>query len=140
MKMFLGEAVEEAAVKSLSISSQAFQLFLENKTLVEIAIILDISTEEVIKIFSNYLTLQNMGKVAAILRDHRNDLPAFLKWFNYIKENKTRKKDVAKAIDNINQINTLIQQKERLEKEIQTIIEERDCPLHNLQDIKATYH
>ena len=55
-------------------SSKAFKLFLDNKTLVDAAISLDLSTEEVLKIHFDYLTLQNNQKVATIPKKHRNDL------------------------------------------------------------------
>lgn len=77
-----------------------------------------------------------MGKAATILKEHIKNLPAFLKWFAYIKENKIRKRDVAKAIANINQINVLIEQKESLEKELQSIREDRLCYLRDLENIK----
>jgi hypothetical protein len=137
-----GEDVKEKVndEKPLSITSQAFKLFLENKKLVEVAISLNLSTEEAINLFSNYLTLQNIGKVAAILKENRYNLPAFLKWFAYIKENKTKKRDIGIAIDNVNKINILIQQKENLQKEVQSIHEDRDCYLRNLEDIKKEYY
>jgi hypothetical protein len=137
-----GDDVEEKIndEKPLSITSQAFKLFLENKKLVEVAISLNLSTEEAINIFSNYLSLQNMGNVAVILKEHRYNLPAFLKWFAYIKENKIKKRDIANAIDNVNKIKTLTQQKENLERELQSIFADRDCYLKDLENIKREYY
>jgi hypothetical protein len=85
-----GEEVEKE--NPLSLPSKAYQLFLEKKTLVEVAIMLDISKDETIKIYSDFLALHNMGKVATILKEHLNSLPVFLKWFNHIKQNKIRKR------------------------------------------------
>jgi hypothetical protein len=90
----------------LSLTSKAFQLFLEKKSLVEVAIILNIQKDEVIKVYSDFLVLHNMGKVAIILKDNIKNLSIFLKWFNYIKKNNARKSDLQKAIENINQIDT----------------------------------
>ncbi len=141
-KKLAGKVINEneEGAKSLSVQSQAFRLFLENKLLVDVAILLDIPSEEVLKIYSNYLTLQNMRSVVRILTEHRKDLAPFLKWFNYIQKNSIKAKDVKIAIDNVNKIKFLNQQKEDLEKGIQTIIEERNCLLHNLQDIKSSYY
>jgi hypothetical protein len=72
--------------KTLSLTSKAFQLFLEKKSLVEVAIILNIQKDEVIKVYSDFLVLHNMGKVAIILKDNVKNLSIFLKWFNYIKK------------------------------------------------------
>jgi hypothetical protein len=60
----------EKEKKAKSILSQAFELFLDNKTLVEVAISLDLPTEEILKIHSDYLILQNNQKVAIILKKH----------------------------------------------------------------------
>ena len=81
-----------------------------------------------------------MGKVAFILKEHRKDLAAFSKWFVYINENKIKKIDIAKAIDNISQINVLTQQKKNLEKEIQTIQEDKIYYLTDLENIKKEYY
>lgn len=46
--------------KPLSLQSRSFQKFLEGKTLVDVAIELDSTTQEVMDIFSDYLILKNM--------------------------------------------------------------------------------
>lgn len=121
-KKVCGEVIEDGApAKHLSIPAQAFQLFLQNKSLVEVSILLDIPTEEVLKIYSNFLTLQNMKEVAEILKEYKNNLSSFVKLFNYLKKNNIRWKDIKYAIDNKNKINFLNQQKENLEKEVQSM-------------------
>jgi hypothetical protein len=50
------------------------------------------------------------------------------------------KKNIQKAIENINQIDTLILQKENLEKEVQVIREDRLCYLRDLENIKREYY
>jgi hypothetical protein len=114
-----GEDVKEKEnnEKQLSITSQAFKLFKEGNSLVDVVIFLDIPTEEVLKIFSNYLTLQNMGRVATILKVHRNNLAPFVKLFNFIKQNNTKTKDIVHAIEYVNNLKNLENQKENLEKD-----------------------
>ena len=48
--------------KALSIPSQAFKLFLEGKSIVKVAIELDMPTDQALKIHSDYLILQNMER------------------------------------------------------------------------------
>jgi 5'-deoxynucleotidase YfbR-like HD superfamily hydrolase len=122
--------------KPLSTPSKAFQLFLEKKSLVEVAIILDISKDEILKIYSDFLALHNMGKVAAILKDNIKNLSVFVRWFNYIKENNVKKSDVDNAVANIINIKSLTQQKENLEKEVLSIQDERDQCLRHYEYIK----
>ena len=45
--------------KELSISSKSFKLFLEGRSSVEVAIELDLPTEQVLQFHTEYLTLQN---------------------------------------------------------------------------------
>src|SRR5690349_14122866 len=51
---------KQKPVKPLSIASQAFQLFKEGNSLVDVAIILDIPKDDVIQNYSDYLILKNM--------------------------------------------------------------------------------
>ena len=85
-KKATGEDVGDDKDMPLTKSSKAFKLFLEGKTLVEVAISLGLPTEEVLKIHFDYLTLQNNQKVATMLKKHRNDLAPFSKWFDYKKK------------------------------------------------------
>ena len=133
-----GEEIEKE--KPLSLTSKAFQLFLEKKRLVEVAIILDISKDETIKVYSDFLALHNMGRVANILKENIKNLSVFIKWFNYIKEKNVRKSDVDIAVANIMDIKSLTQQTANLEKEIQEIQEERLCYLKDFENIKREYY
>jgi transposase len=63
--------------KQLSVPSQAFKLFLEGKPVVRVAIELDLPTDQALKIHSDYLILQNMGKASRVLMEHRKDLRIF---------------------------------------------------------------
>src|SRR5215218_4170207 len=67
--------------KTLSLHSRAFKLFLEGKTLVDVAIELDSPRQEVIGIFNDFLMLKNMHKVATILKEYLNELAPFLRLF-----------------------------------------------------------
>ncbi len=49
--------------KPLSSVSQAFKLFLEGKSIVEVAIKFDLPKEQIMKIHSDYLTMQGMQEV-----------------------------------------------------------------------------
>lgn len=127
-----GEEIE----KPLSVPSKAFQLFLEKKNLVEVAIMLDISKDDTMKIYSDFLVLHNMAKVATILKENINNLSVFLKWFNCIKVNNIRKSDISKAIENIRQIDALTHKKENLQKEVQLIEDETKSSLRHYEYVK----
>ena len=60
--------------KPLSVSSQAFKLFLEGKSVVQVAIGLDLTTDQALKIHSDYLVLRNMGLASRVLMENRKNL------------------------------------------------------------------
>jgi hypothetical protein len=134
-----GEQEEtEKNQKPLSVSSQAFKLFKDDKSLIDVSIILDVPKDEIIHFFMDYLDLQNMHKVVKILKEYKNDHPAFVKLFEFIHKNNTKSKDIGYAIKNINNINYLKQQRETLKKEIQSLLDERDYLLDSIGEIKNT--
>ena len=139
-KVVLGEVDDDKEVsKPLSVPSQAFKLFLDGKPPVEVAIIVDLDTQEVLRMFHDYLMLQNMHRVVMILKEHKGDLAPFLKLFHHIKENKTRVKDIRYAVDNVNKINALEQRKESIIKEVELIESKRDYLIDNLGDLQQRY-
>src|SRR3982750_2750852 len=78
----------EQKKKSLSVSSQAFNLFQEGKSVVRVAIVLDLATDQALKIHSDYLILQNMGNASRVLMENRKDLGAYLGLLDFVNENK----------------------------------------------------
>ena len=77
----------ETKEKPLSITAQAFKLFLEGMTLVEVAIILNIPTQEVLKIHSEFLLLQNRGRLAEILDKNKEKAGDIVKLNDYLDSN-----------------------------------------------------
>ena len=118
--------------KPLSLSSEGFKLFLGGKSLVEVAISLDIPTEQVIKFYKYYLTLQNASKFVSILNKNGDSIPAFLTWFDYIEKNNVKPDDIVHAIDYIKNMPSMQQQKEDIENEIGSLEFERDFLLDSI--------
>jgi hypothetical protein len=104
--------------KPLSLSSQAFKLFLGGKSLVGVAISLDIQREQVIKIYKDYLTLQKTSKFVSILDKHGDTIPVFLAWLDCIEKNNVKPGDIAQAIECIKNMQSMQQQRKDLENEI----------------------
>jgi hypothetical protein len=76
IRNYLGEGESETTYsgKALSINSKAFKLFKENKNLVDVAIILNICTDDVLGMYSDYLRLLNLQKLMAIYKEMGNDI------------------------------------------------------------------
>src|SRR3954447_16244986 len=56
-----GEEIKKE--RSLSVPSQSFKLFKEGKSLIDVAIFLDLPKDDVIQNYLDYLTLKNTTKV-----------------------------------------------------------------------------
>jgi hypothetical protein len=101
--------------KTLPISAQAFKLFLEKKTLVQVAIILEISAQEVLKIHSEFLLLQNKGKLTEVLDTDQDYQASLLKLNDYLRKNNIDIQHGLNIVDLKEQIKNLRLQNESLE-------------------------
>jgi hypothetical protein len=106
---------DDAKNKPLTLPSQAFKLFLEGKSIVHVAIELDLPTDQVLKIHSDYLTLQNRQEVVSILDENRNNLKGFLEIFRYLKENRVSTKDFEDIVEIKNNIDDYKRERDKLE-------------------------
>jgi transposase len=86
--------------KPLSVSSQAFNLFQEGKSVVQVTTGLDLTTDQALKIHSDYLTLQNRQDVVSMLIENENKPTELLELLHYLRESHLSLKDV-KEIDDI---------------------------------------
>ena len=112
-KEMAGEELDKK--KTLPIATQAFKLFLENKTLVEVAIILEISAKEILQIYSEFLLLQNKGKLAEILDKDKDYQASLLNLHDYINENNIDIQHGLNIVDLEEQIKNLQRQIKSLE-------------------------
>ena len=101
--------------KPLSVSSQAFNLFQEGKSVVQVTTGLDLTTDQALKIHSDYLVLRNMGLASRVLMEHRKDLGAYLGLLDFVNGNKIKVKDLNHAVDLAKDMNNLKQEKTQLE-------------------------
>ena len=68
IRKFNGEE-NEYQNKSPSITSKAFQMFRENKSRVDVAIALNLESDDVVTLFDKYLTLLNLDKLMNIYKE-----------------------------------------------------------------------
>ena len=126
--------------KPLSVSSQAFNLFQEGKSVVQVTTGLDLTTDQALKIQSDYLTLLNMGLASRILMEHRKDLGAYLGLFDFVNENKIKVKDLNYAIDLAQNMDNLKKEKAQLEYDIDMLIDLKKYYETELDEIKRKYY
>jgi hypothetical protein len=126
--------------KPLSVSSQAFNLFEEGKSVVQVTTGLDLTTDEALKIHSDYLTLRHMGKASRILMEHRKDLGAYLKLFDFLDGNNVKVKDLNNAIDLAQDIDKVKKEKSQLEFDIDTLMDLKKYHQTELDKVKDKYY
>ena len=69
---------EKTTVYTKSITSKAYNLFLKGKSPIQVAIKLDLKFEDIMRMYSEYLNLQEMRSVETIYKSHKDYLPQIL--------------------------------------------------------------
>ncbi len=126
--------------KPLSIPSQAFKLFLEGKSVVEVAIGLDLPTDQVLKIHSDYLILQNMERASRILTENRKNLDAYLSLFDFVDGKNIKMTDFNHAVHLARDISNLKKEKAQLEYDIDMLIDLKKHYETELDEVKRKYY
>ncbi len=131
---------EDQKKKPLSIPSQAFKLFLEGKSIVKVAIELDLPTDQVLKVHSDYLILQNMERASRILTENRKNLDAYLSLFDFVNGNNIKVNDFNYAVGLAKNIDNLKREKAQLEYDIDILMESKKYYEMELDKIKNKYY
>jgi hypothetical protein len=126
--------------KPLSVSSQAFNLFQEGKSVVQVTTGLDLTTDQALKIQLDYLTLRNMGKASRVLMEHRKDLGAYLGLFDFLDGNKIKVTDLNHAVGLARNMDNMNKEKTQLEFDIDTLIDLKKYYEKELDEIKRKYY
>lgn len=102
------ELPEEYADKIpvLSVETQALQLLSEGKTLVEVAITLNASSEDVIQYYKRYLRLKLMYSIVNMLDIHKDELRSLLLLLREVKRSGLGLKGATLALRNKSELVT----------------------------------
>jgi transposase len=126
--------------KPLSMPSQAFKLFLEGKPVVKVAIELDLTTDQALKIQSDYMVLRNMGLASRVLIENRKNLGAYLGLLDFVNENKIKVKELNHAVYLAHNLDNMKKEKSQLEFDIDTLIDLKKYYETELNEIKRKYY
>ena len=125
---------------NLSDYAQAFQMFMQNKSLPEIIVSLDIDVQTAQAYYCDYLRSMNMKNLVDIYNEIGPDLPLFLYLYRQIKKEELNKQEIVKLIQNqrkfidmekaidllYNHINYLRKEKEELREHIKNYLEDME--------------
>ncbi len=134
------EHQEDQKKKPLSIPSKAFKLFLEGKSIVKVAIELDLPTDQVLKIHSDYLILQNMERASRILTENRKNLGAYLSLFDFVNGNNIKVNDLNESVHLARNISNLKKEKSQLEYDLDMLMDTKKWYEKELDEIKNKYY
>ncbi len=134
------EPQEDQKKKPLSIPSQAFKLFLEGKSVVKVAIELDLPTDQVLKIHSDYMILQNMERASRVLTENRKNLDAYLGLFDFVNGNNIKVNDLNQAVHLAQNISNLRKEKSQLEYDFDMLMDTKKWYEKELDKIKNKYY
>jgi DNA-binding CsgD family transcriptional regulator len=85
---------------NLSDYAKAFQMFMQDKSLPEIVVSLDIDVQTVQAYYFDYLRLMNMKNLVDIYNEIGSDLPLFFYLYKQIKKEGLNKQEIAELIQN----------------------------------------
>jgi len=133
-----GKLEEEDDVKSKSITTQAIKLFSELKTLVEVAIALDLPVDRVKAIYQEYWELGGMYRLAQIYEEAKYDLHDLLRLHRIVKDLRMEKQDIINVLEFVkyNQSRTLQWKAAYLRYQINKLEEEKTEAMEHLFKLK----
>ncbi len=91
--------VKDTKLTDKSYYAQCFQMFKENKSLVDVVIELDLRTDEVQAYYSNYLELTNRNELTNIYSELKNDFPLLLHLYQRIQKENLNKQDITDLLE-----------------------------------------
>jgi predicted transcriptional regulator len=120
------EEKQDRTQSLLSPSSQAYKLFSEGKTPIEVAIALDLGESETIKYYEEYLNLKQMHELRMVYNEIGADVMHFLELYKLSKDVHMKPEHVVNLLQVSNRYLPLVQQKYRkLMKETDSLESEK---------------
>jgi transposase len=98
--------------QQLSLATQAYKLFSEGKTRIEVAVALNVRESEVTRFYKEYLKLNQMHHLSIVYEELRGDITPFLKLYRSAKAARMSEEHVVNLLriannnDNVNNNNT----------------------------------
>jgi hypothetical protein len=138
------EESKQEKYKHQELSSKAYKLFSEKKSLVEVAIALNLREPEVTKLYREYLKLQGLHKLNLIYEEIGDDnIGDFVKFYNRAKERGMGRMHMVKALAITNEDLPYLEEKCELRKieisDLESKKEQLNNGLHNLNDKIASH-
>jgi hypothetical protein len=130
--------LEEDDIKSKSKTTQAFKLFSEFKSPVDVIIALDLPANQVRALYQEYLELEGFYRLAQIYEEAKYDLDDLLRLHRIVKALGMEKHDIISAFELIkhNQLETLQWKAGYLKSEITRLEWEKRSSMYHLSNLR----
>lgn len=126
LKKTSGEMEEDQDKKQSSLSAQAYSLFLEGKTPIEVAIELDINESETTRFYEEYLNLKQMHDLQMVYEELGGDIVHFIKLCKLSKDAHMEPEHVVTLLQMSNEYLPLLEQKcRKIRREIDSLESEK---------------
>jgi predicted transcriptional regulator len=146
--VILNKAVEEKAeglkeqheeIQQLSVSSQAYKLFSEGKTPLEVAIALNLRESEATKLYKEYWKLKQLHNLSTVYEELRGDIDPFLRLYKLAKRKGMSVKQVVDALTIANNDLPVLEQRfKRLGNDISTLQSQKCIDERNFISIEES--
>ncbi len=121
------EEAKSETDKHLYINSRAYNLFKENKDLVDVAITLDVEANEVLDLHTDYLQLSNKDRLMSIYREMGDEIHILARLYRELKWH---------GLANPHDMSNILQQEEKL-KNLDKVMYETADEIDRLNSIKT---
>jgi hypothetical protein len=137
-----GRREEDDDIKSKSKTTQAIKLFSELESPVEVAIALDLPTDQARAIYQEYWRLDGMYRLAQIYDEAKYDLHDLLRLHRIVKGLGMEKQDIINVLDLVkyNQLRTLQSKAESLRNDTDMLEMEKTKSLCHIFKLKMEIH
>ncbi|HYZ60155.1 MAG TPA: hypothetical protein VE544_10910 [Nitrososphaeraceae archaeon] len=122
--------------KSRSICTQAFQLFSNGKSRVEVAIKLNLPAFEIEKLSKDYWLLKGLDKLPRVYEDMKDNRQAFFKLYHLVNEKKISNNDILTILKYEASLSRLEKTVTDLQKQVDELVFEKGDKLGQLESMK----
>lgn len=127
---------QNALQKPETIDTRAFKLFEEGKTPVKVAIELDLRSDEVTKLYTEYLKLKGLEELSLLYEERKDDLHEFHRAYKIMKDEGVSPRQLVDAANCLEQLSLLERRLKNISHDIQSKENQKQAQMNELSLIR----
>jgi DNA repair exonuclease SbcCD ATPase subunit len=128
--------LEEKEANSPSVDTQVFTLLEQGKSPVEVAIDMNLRSEEVTRLCSEWWKLKGLHELSQVYEETKNDISEFVGVYKFTKKEGYTPRQVVDAANHLHDLPLLTSRLEQMNKEVQQLKVQRESDLGELHNIR----